>query len=123
MQVNMGSFQVGLGPNNEQLSLEELEQVEEAWRDDADMDEVVCLIYIYITKFQLQVAESEIIKINRSDIRCLIDGEWLNDEVMNFKFEQLNNSLANDRVSRGKNLKIWVWNTHFYVKLVREIDL
>jgi len=88
-----------VGPAGERLSEHELERVNNALDEDADGEEVL--------------AENATTKLYRTQLLCLRDGLWLNDEVMNFKFDMLN-----EQHSAGGARKVWVWNTHFYVKLM-----
>ena len=67
------------------------------------------------------------VDLTRKDIRCLVDGEWLNDEVINLTIKQmLAQSAAARKVAaegdegEGNNAPpaVYMFNTQFYVILV-----
>jgi len=80
------------GPRGEILSENEYSQIESVFAAGKNPDDVI------VSGFGVDLL--------RWQLHCLRDGEWLNDEVVNYFIEQM-----------ATPPQQYVWNTHFYVKL------
>jgi Ulp1 family protease len=59
------------------------------------------------------IASRNNIQVTRDTLKCLNDREWLNDEVINFYFDMLNDLPV---PKRGRP-KTFLWNSFFWLKL------
>ena len=59
------------------------------------------------------VAERNNIEVTFDKLQCLNDKQWLNDEVINFYFDLLNEFSGNNQ----KGPKTYLWNSFFWLKL------
>ncbi|KAN0022515.1 hypothetical protein ACTFIU_004709 [Dictyostelium citrinum] len=66
------------------------------------------------------ISELPIAEVKRSDIRLLLPGKWLNDEVINFYMEVLKIRDAEKKKSGGDFPKCHFFNTFFYPKLCND---
>ena len=53
------------------------------------------------------------IELTRRSLRCLMQGECLHDDVINFALNKMHEFWT----GRSPHLKVHLWATHFYVKL------
>jgi len=99
-----------VGPEGETLGDEELREIEQVWADEGNHAVPMK------TCFNAPIYQHQ--------LHCLRDGEWLNDEVINFFLSILlsKTQLEFKNATPEKTIpKVWIWNTHFYVKLSGEI--
>ena len=66
---------------------------------------------------QLAFHDDEGARCTRHDFASVQDGEWLNDEVINFYLRMIKDRQVRDAEASGRLPKVWVWTTMFYKKL------
>eukprot|EP01053_Blabericola_migrator_P000083 Blabericola_migrator_1__82@NODE_101_length_14318_cov_135_243281_g28_i1_p5_GENE_NODE_101_length_14318_cov_135_243281_g28_i1NODE_101_length_14318_cov_135_243281_g28_i1_p5_ORF_typecomplete_len499_score66_35Peptidase_C48/PF02902_19/5_1e39Acetyltransf_14/PF03421_16/0_21Peptidase_C5/PF00770_18/1_2Peptidase_C5/PF00770_18/2_7e02_NODE_101_length_14318_cov_135_243281_g28_i1993311429 len=68
------------------------------------------------------VSEIDSVQITTRDLRCLLPGEWLNDEVINAYMNLLNarTRMVEEGSAHDYCVKAYYWNTFFYSSLTGE---
>lgn len=100
------SIRVRLSPptqqrHEQQLTPEEVSVINDVWDLEKDESVVIC--------------KRNNVQFTRKDLCTLRDGEWLNDEVINFFTTAVMEQL---RKRHGDSANVYIWSTHFYAKLV-----